>query len=76
MPINPASLINMQPLDEGLLDGALPAVYLHKDKSLMSIMYTNLSDQDIVISPNQLIGHGSMLFENKSKPNKNVVKKG
>ena len=52
VPVNPASLINVQPLDEGLLDGALPAVYrhktLHKDKSLV-IMYTNLSDQDIII---------------------------
>ena len=52
VPVNPASLINVQPLDEGLLDGALPAVYrhktLHKDKSLV-IMYTNFSDQDIII---------------------------
>ena len=39
-------------------------------------MYTNLSDQDITISPNQLIAHGSMIFENKSKPVVNVVKKG
>ena len=79
MPVNPASLINVQPLDKGLLDGALPAVYHHKtlqkDKSLV-IMYTNLSDQDIIILPNQLIGHGFMLFENKSKPVVNVVKKG
>ena len=45
VPVNPASLINIQPLDEELLDGALPAVYCHKtqhkDKSLV-IMYTNL----------------------------------
>ena len=78
VPINPASFIKLQPLDEGVLDGALPAVYRHKtqhkDKSLV-IMYTNLSEQDIVISPNQLIGHGSMIFEHKSKPDMNVVKK-
>ena len=52
VPVNPASLINVQPFDEGLLEGALPAVYKHKtlqkDKSLV-IMYTNLSDIDIVI---------------------------
>ena len=79
MPVNPASLINVQPLDKGLLDGALPAVYKHKtlskDKSLC-IMYVNLSDQDLVISPNQLISHGSMLFESKSKSKVNVVKQG
>ena len=79
LPVNPASLINVQTLEEGLLDGALPAVYRHKtlqkDKSLV-IMYTNLSEQDIIISPNQLIGHGSMLFENKSKLDVNIVKKG
>ena len=39
-------------------------------------MYTNLSEQDTVIWPNQLIGHGSLLFENKSKQNINVLKKG
>ena len=39
-------------------------------------MYTNLSDKDVIILPNQLIAHGSMIFENKSKPVVNVVKKG
>ena len=65
VPVNPASLINVQPLDEGLLDGALPAVYRHKtqqkDKSLV-IIYTNLSEKVIIISPNQLIAHSSMIF--------------
>ena len=79
VPVNPASFINIQPLDEGLLDGALPAVYRHetqhKDKSLV-IKYTNLSDQDVIISPNQFIANGSMNFESKSKPVVNVVKKG
>ena len=79
MPVNPASLINVQPLGEGLLDGALPAVYRHKAQhkdKLLVIMYTNLSDKDVIILPNQLIAHGSMIFENKSKPVVNVVKKG
>ena len=57
VPVNPASLINVQPLDEELLNGALPVVYRHKtqqkDKSLI-IMYANLSDKDFIISPNQL----------------------
>ena len=79
VPVNPVSLINVQPIDEGLLDGALPAVYRHKtqqkDKSLV-IMYTNLSEKDIIISLNQLKAHGSMIFENKSKPVVNVLKKG
>ena len=65
VPVNPASLINVQPLDEGLLDGALPAVYRHKtqqkDKSLV-IIYTNLSEKVIIISPNQLIAHSFMIF--------------
>ena len=65
VPVNPASLINVQPLDEGLLDGALPAVYRHKtqqkDKPLV-IIYTNLSEKVIIISPNQLIAHSSMIF--------------
>jgi len=30
VPINPASFINVQPLDENQLDGALPVVYRHK----------------------------------------------
>ena len=46
-----------------------------KDKSLV-IMYTNLSEKDVIISPNQLIAHGSMIFENKTKPVVNVVKNG
>ena len=79
VPVNPASFINVQPLDDELLDGALPVVYRHKtqqkDKSLI-IVYTNLSDKDVVISPNQLIAHGSMIFENKTKPVVNVIKKG
>ncbi len=29
-------------------------------------MYANLYEQDIIISPNQLIGYGSMLYEAKS----------
>ena len=61
------------------LDGALPAVYRHKtqqkDKSLF-ILYANLSERDIVISPNQLIAYGSMIFEDKPKQMINVVNKG
>jgi len=79
VPVNPASLINVQPLDEGLLDGALLTVYKHrtqhKDKSLV-IVYINLSDQDLIISPNQLIGHGLMLFESKAKSKVNDIKQG
>ena len=66
-------------MNQAILACALPAVYRHKtqhkDKSLVS-MYTNLSDKDIVISPNQLIANGSMIFEEKAKPNVNIVKKG
>ena len=79
VPVNPASFINVQPLDDELLDGALPVVYRHKtqqkDKSLI-IVYTNLSDKDVIISPNQLIAHGSMISENKTKPVINVVNNG
>ena len=79
VPVNPASFINVQPLDEELLDGALPVVYRHKtqqkDKSLI-IVYANLSDKDVIISPNQLIAHGSMISENKTKPAINIVNKG
>ena len=39
-------------------------------------MYANLYEQNIIISPNQLNGYGSMLYEAKSKANINVVKKG
>ena len=39
-------------------------------------MYVNLSEQEIIISPNQLTSHGSMLHEAKSKPKVNVIKKG
>ena len=60
VPVSPGSLINVQPLD-----GALPAMYCHKtqqkDKSLV-IMYTNLSEKEIIISPTQLTAHGSMIF--------------
>ena len=79
VPVNPSSLINVQPVDDDQLDGALPAVYRHKtqqkDKSLF-ILYTNLSEKDVVISPNQLIAYGSMIFEEKPKQTINVVKKG
>ena len=30
VPVNPAAFINVQPLDDELLDGALPVVYRHK----------------------------------------------
>ena len=79
VPVNPASFINVQPLDDELLDGALPVVYRHKtqqkDKPLV-IVYVNLSDKDVIISPNQLIAHGSMISENKTKPIINVLNKG
>ena len=39
-------------------------------------MYTNLSEKDVIISPNQLIAYGSMIFEEKPKQTINVVKKG
>ena len=39
-------------------------------------MYTNLSDKDVNISPNQLIANGSMIFESKSKSKVNVIKTG
>ena len=55
VPVNQSSLINVQPLDDEQLNGALPAVYRHKtqqkDKSLF-IMYTNLSVTDSFPTPN------------------------
>ena len=35
-----------------------------------------MSDNDVNISPNQLIANGSMIFESKSKSRVNVVKTG
>ncbi len=43
VPINPASFINVQPLDENQLDGALPVVYRHKTQQKTDVILVTLN---------------------------------
>ena len=78
IPINPAEHVAIHPVQDDQLDGAVPAVYKHKNMQkakCLSILYVNLNEVDITISKGQLVGHGSMCSEKKSsKPVVNVVK--
>ena len=78
VPLNPADHVAIHPVKDDQLDGAVPAVYKHKNMQkakCLSILYVNLNDIDITISKGQLVGHGSMCSEKKSgKPVVNVVK--
>lgn len=78
VPLNPADHVAIHPVQDDHLDGAVPAVYKHKNMQkakFLSILYVNLNEIDITISKGQLVGHGSMCSEKKSsKPMVNVVK--
>ena len=78
VPLNPADHVAIHPVQDDHLDGAVPAVYKHKNMQkakCLSILYVNLNEIDITISKGQLVGHGSMCSEKKSsKPVVNVLK--
>ena len=78
VPLNPADHVAIHPVQDDHLDGAVPAVYKHKNMQkakFLSILYVNFNEIDITISKGQLVGHGSMCSEKKSsKPMVNVVK--
>ena len=68
----------IHPVQDDQLDGAVPAVYKHKNQQkakCLTILYVNLNENDLTISKGQLVGHGSMCSEKKSsKPVVNVLK--
>ena len=78
VPINPAGHMAIHPVQDNQLDGAVPAVYKHKNlqkAKCLTILYVNLNETDLIISKGQLVGHGSMCSEKKSsKPVVNVLK--
>ena len=78
VPINPVGHMAIHPVQDDQLDGAVPAVYKHKNlhkAKCLTILYVNLHETDVTISKGQLVGHGSMCFEKKSsKPVVNVLK--
>ena len=68
----------IHPVQDDQLDGAVPAVYKHKNQQkakCLTILYVNLNETDLTISKGQLVGHVSMCSEKKSsKPVVNVLK--
>ena len=76
--LNPAEHVAIHPVQDDQLDGAVPAVYKHKNMQkakCLTILYVNLNDNDLTISKGQLVRHGSMCSEKKSsKPVVNVLK--
>ena len=78
VPINPAEHVAIHPVQDDQLDGAVPAVYKHKNQKkakCLTILYVNLNENDLTISKGQLVSHGSMCSEKKSsKPVINVLK--
>ena len=66
VPINPAEHVAIHLVQDDQLDGAVPAVYKHKNQQkakCLTILYVNLNENDLTISKGQLVGHGSMCSE-------------
>ena len=67
VPMNPAAIINIQPVDDGSLDGAVSGIYRHKNRQndkYLNILYCNLSENCIVFG--EVIAHGSMCLVEKT----------
>ena len=61
-------------MEEGSLDGAVSGIYRHKNlqkDKYLNILYCNLSENCIVLTPGEIIAHGSMCSVKKTP--KNVV---
>jgi len=74
VPVNPAAIISIQPVDHGSLDGAVLGIYRHKNRQndkYLNILYCNLSENCIVLTPGEIIAQGSMCSVEKTP--KNVV---
>ena len=72
VPLNPADHVAIHPVQDDQLDGAVPAVYKHKNMQkakCLTILYVNLNDSDLTISKGQLVGHGSMCSVNRNSRN-------
>ena len=72
IPLNPADHVAIHPVQDDQLDGAVPAVYKHKNMQkakCLTILYVNLNDSDLTISKGQLVGHGSMCSVNRNSRN-------
>ena len=68
VPINPVGHMAIHPVQDDQLDGAVPAVYKHKNlhkAKCLTILYVNLHETDVTISKGQLVGHGSMILRSQ-----------
>ena len=68
-PLNPASCLNIQPTNDSDLSGAVAGVYKHKTQEkakYLTILYTNLSDNPIILTPGVVCAHATMCKEEKS----------
>ena len=79
VPLNPADYVTVYPVNESDISGAVSGIYRHKTQQkkakYLTILYTNLSENNIVLTPGEIIGHGSMCSEvKKIKPVINIVK--
>ena len=58
VPLNPAEHVVIHPVQDDQLDGAVPAVYKHKNMQkakCLTFLYVNLNDSDLTISKGQLV---------------------
>jgi len=70
IPLNPASCLNIQPTKDSDLNGAVAGVYKHKtqDKAkYLTILYTNLSENPIILTPGVVCAHTTMCKEEKTQ---------
>ena len=78
VPLNPAANLAVCSVNESDLTGAVTGVYRHKTQAkakYVTILYTNLSKNNIIITPGEIITHGSMCtVEKKDKSLINAVK--
>ena len=68
IPLYPASCLNIQPTNDSDLNSAVVGVYKHMTQEkakYLTILYTNLSENSIILTPGIVCAHATMCKEEK-----------